>query len=69
MPAMSCRDVDEICDWFWRDADPARLIISDIEHTEEQHKEWLRKYYAEIAAGRRYVSDMIDAVVKQMRWP
>lgn len=44
MPRGSCRDVDEACDWFFQDINPANILVASIVHFEEQHAESLRTH-------------------------
>lgn len=68
MPALSCRDWDDTCDWFWRDNDVGRLIVSDMVHGEEQHERFVKIAIDDAIAGKKPISDFVQSYVDFMRW-
>lgn len=68
MPAYSCRDVDEVCDWFFRDHDPARLVVTIFQHDEEAHLPIRQQAIAMVCAGILSLADEWERSAKTFRW-
>lgn len=52
MPAISCWDAEEVCDWFFRDPEVLHLVLSSTQHGMEAHKEYTEKMIEEALQGK-----------------
>lgn len=68
MPAISCRDRDEACDWFFRDNDVLTLFKIISKHDEEAHGAGVDDYLELFYQGKVNFSDMMKDSKKFVRW-
>lgn len=67
MPAVSCRDVDEACDWFFHDEDLFRLMYAANEHAEEVHPKIMKAWKDAVYSGSANWSDIIPSAYGSFR--
>ena len=64
---MSCRDNDEVCDWFFRDDDYLRLMYTGTEHTLTAHKQHTSSVTDKVYSGDSRYSEALREIFKYVR--
>ena len=67
MPAISCRDWDEACDWFLNDENLGRLLQSALEHNDVEHKAIMRRIYSDALSGKEPLSIFLEKYIALIR--